>query len=122
MPPRRRSRVAEKDGRPAATPSRGSEAQDATDQRVSAAHALRFLLHNAEFPRSVQYSLARIQGIVPGLPPRPAVDRALTRATGLVRQADPGLLATGDPAGFMDEIQVYLGRLHEAVAESYFSG
>lgn len=36
-PPRRRSRVAEKDGRPGASPSKGSEAQDATDQRVSAA-------------------------------------------------------------------------------------
>lgn len=91
-------------------------------QRVSAAHALRFLLHNAEFPRSVQFCLGRIQGIVPGLPPRPLVDRALTRATGLVRQADPAMLAAGDPAGFMDEVQVYLGRLHGAIAESYFSG
>ncbi|MNS31079.1 hypothetical protein D3C72_631230 [compost metagenome] len=36
-PPRRRSRVAEKDGRPGAPPSSGSEAQDAIDQRVSAA-------------------------------------------------------------------------------------
>ena len=36
-PPRRRSRVAEKDGRPGAPPSRGCETQDATDQRVSAA-------------------------------------------------------------------------------------
>ena len=36
-PPRRRSRVAEKHGRPGAPPSRGSEAQDPTDQRVSAA-------------------------------------------------------------------------------------
>ena len=91
-------------------------------QRVSAAHALRFLLHNVEFPRSVQFCLARIQGLVPALPPRPGVDRALTRASGLVRQADPALLATGDPAGFMDEVQVYLGRLHEAIAEGYFSG
>ena len=90
-------------------------------QRVSAAHALRFLLHNAEFPRSALFCLARIQGIVPALPPRPAVDRALTRAVGLVRQADPAMLAAGDPAGFMDEVQVYLGRLHEAVAEGYFS-
>jgi uncharacterized alpha-E superfamily protein len=90
-------------------------------QRVSAAHALRFLLHNAEFPRSVQFCLARIHGIVPGLPPRPVVDRALTRASGLVRQADPALLASGNPAAFMDEVQVYLGRLHEAIAEGYFS-
>jgi uncharacterized alpha-E superfamily protein len=91
-------------------------------QRVSAAHALRFLLHNPEFPRSVQFCLTRVQRILPAMPPRPAVERALTRATGLVRQADPVLLAAGDPAVFMDEAQVYLGQLHEAIAESYFMG
>ena len=50
------------------------------------------------------------------------MDRALNRVTGLVRQADPALLAAGDPAGFMDEAQVLLGRLHEAIAEGYFAG
>lgn len=89
-------------------------------QRVSAAHALRFLLHDAEFPRSVQFCLTRIQRIVPALPPRPAVDRAVSRAVGLVRQADPEVLAASDPSRFMDEVQVYLGRLHEAVAAGYF--
>ena len=90
-------------------------------QRVSDAHALRFLLHNGEFPRSVQFCLTRIQRIVPALPPRPAVDRAVSRAVGLVRQADPDALAAADPSRFMDEVQVYMGRLHEAVAAGYFS-
>lgn len=91
-------------------------------QRVSAAHALRFLLHNAEFPRSVLFCLTRVQRILPTMPPRPAVDRVLTRAAGLVRQADPALLASGDPSAFMDEAQVYLGQLHQAIAEGYFNG
>ena len=91
-------------------------------QRVSGTHALRFLLHNAEFPRSVQFCLTRVQRILPAMPPRPPVERALTRATGLVRQADPVLLAAGDPARFMDEAQVYLGQLHQAIAEGYFAG
>ncbi|RRN59205.1 alpha-E domain-containing protein [Pseudoxanthomonas sp. SGNA-20] len=91
-------------------------------QRVTAAHALRFLLHDNEFPRSVQFCLGRLHRILPALPPRPPVDRALNRVTGLVRQADPALLAAGDPAGFMDEAQVLLGRLHEAIAEGYFAG
>ena len=46
----------------------------------------------------------------------------LTRAAGLVRQADPALLASGDPSAFMDEAQVYLGQLHQAIAEGYFNG
>ncbi|KAF1699773.1 alpha-E domain-containing protein [Pseudoxanthomonas suwonensis] len=91
-------------------------------QRVSAAHALRFLLHDTEFPRSVQFCLSRLQRILPAMPPRPPVERALLRVTGLVRQADPALLAAGDPSPFMDEAQVYLGRLHEAIAEGYFAG
>lgn len=91
-------------------------------QRVSAAHALRFLLHNTEFPRSVLFCLVRLQRILPAMPPRPAVERALTRVTGLVRQADPAALAAGDPTAFMDEAQVYLGQLHQAIAESYFAG
>src|SRR5690606_23368339 len=72
-------------------------------QRVSAAHALRFLLHDTEFPRSVQFCLSRLQRILPAMPPRPPVERALLRVTGLVRQADPALLAAGDPSPFMDE-------------------
>lgn len=91
-------------------------------QRVTAAHALRFLLHDTEFPRSVQFCLARLHRIVPAMPPRPAVDRALVRVSGLVRQADTTLLAAGDAAGFMDEVQVYLGSLHEAIAEGWFAG
>ena len=89
-------------------------------QRVSAEHALRFLLQNAEFPRSVQFCLVRAQRVVPAMPPRPAVDRALNRVIGLTRNADPGWLAAHDPAVFMDEIQVHLGQLHNAVAEGYF--
>lgn len=91
-------------------------------QRVSASHALSFLLHNNEFPRSVLFCLTRLQRILPAMPPRPAVERALIRATGLVRQADPAALVATDPTAFMDEVQVYLGQLHQSVADSYFAG
>ena len=70
----------------------------------------------------MQFCLTRVQRILPAMPPRPPVERALTRATGLVRQADPVLLAAGDPARFMDEAQVYLGQLHQAIADGYFAG
>ena len=91
-------------------------------QRVSAAHALRFLLHNAEFPRSVQFCLARAQHVLPTMPARPGVDRGLNRVVGLIRNADPASLAAKNPAGFMDEIQVHLGTFHAALADGYFRG
>jgi YidC/Oxa1 family membrane protein insertase len=90
-------------------------------QRVTGEHALRFLLQNNDFPRSVHFCLTRAQHILPTMPPRPNVERALMRINGLVRNADPSYLARHNPAEFMDEIQTHLGYLHSAIAEAYFS-
>ncbi|GHH55809.1 MULTISPECIES: alpha-E domain-containing protein [Gammaproteobacteria] len=90
-------------------------------QRVSGEQALRFLLQNNEFPRSVQFCLSRAAHILPGMPPRPAVERALMRVSGMIRNADPVWLAAHEPTVFMDEIQLRLGELHGAIAEAYFS-
>lgn len=90
-------------------------------QRVSGEQALRFLLQNSEFPRSVHYCLSRAAHILPSMPPRPAVDRALMRVAGMIRNADPVWLAAHEPTVFMDEVQVRLGELHMAIAEAYFS-
>jgi uncharacterized alpha-E superfamily protein len=91
-------------------------------RRVTGEHALRFLLQNSDFPRSIQFCIMRAQHVLPLMPPRPAVERQLNRIMGLVRNADPAWLAARNPAEFMDEIQVHLGSLHAEVAEAYFSG
>lgn len=91
-------------------------------QRVTAEHALRFLLQNTEFPRSVQFCLTRAQRVLPAMPPSPLVERALMRVMGLTRNADPAVLAEKNPAAFMDDIQIHLGALHAAIAQAYFSG
>lgn len=91
-------------------------------QRVTAEHALRFLLQNNEFPRSVQFCLARAQHVLPTMPARPGVDRGLNRVVGLIRNADPASLAAKNPASFMDEIQVHLGTFHASLADGYFRG
>lgn len=89
-------------------------------QRVAPSNALRFLLQNDQFPRSVEFCLVRVQRVLPYMPPRSNVDRHLNRVIGLIRNADPVSLAAANPAGFMDEIQVQLGRLHGALTEEYF--
>lgn len=91
-------------------------------QRVSGEPTLRFLLQNPEFPRSVQFCLTRMQRLLPNMPGRPDVERRMNRVAGLVRNADPAALAQRNPAAFMDEIQVHLGALHDAVAEGFFYG
>jgi uncharacterized alpha-E superfamily protein len=91
-------------------------------QRVSAELALRFLLQNEEFPRSVLFCLGRAQGMLPNMPPRPAAKKQLDHAAGLIRRARPSMLAEKGPAAFMDSIQIELGKLHAAIADGFFSG
>jgi uncharacterized alpha-E superfamily protein len=90
-------------------------------QRVTGEHALRFLLQNYEFPRSVQFCLVRAQRVLAAMPARPGVERHVNTLIGLVRNADPAALASGkNPAQFMDDVQVRLGKLHATVASGYF--
>ncbi|WP_329741704.1 alpha-E domain-containing protein [Dyella sp. A6] len=93
-------------------------------QRVSAEQALQFLLKDHQFPRSILFCLARIQGILPLMPPRQPVRQALNRTLGAVFDADPVRL-THDAAGpgpFMDQLQIEMAALDETIRASYFLG
>jgi len=90
-------------------------------QRVTGEHALRFLLQNYEFPRSVHFCLARMQRMLAAMPPRPNVEAHVAHLVDAIRTADPAALVSKNPASFMDEIQVQLGALHGAVAGGYFN-
>jgi uncharacterized alpha-E superfamily protein len=90
--------------------------------RVNGAGVLRFLLQNREFPRSVMFCLSLVASTLPTLPESRKIERAIERTRALVRDANlEGLLKSekGVP-GLMDEIQIGLGELHEALAEAYF--
>ena len=89
-------------------------------RRVSAENALGFLLQDNEFPRSVYFCLSRLVSVLPRLPYAPAVERQAHRVVGLVRNADPAHLAAHDPAVLMDEIQLHVSALNDAIAEGYF--
>jgi len=90
-------------------------------QRVTGEQALRFLLQNYEFPRSVYFCLTRAQRMLAAMPPRPEVEKRLGKLVETIETADPAALVAKNPASFMDEIQVQLGALHAAVASGYFS-
>lgn len=89
-------------------------------QRVSPALALKFLLQNREFPRSVQYCLERILHTLPLMPAGWPSGGALTRTLALVREADTRALVESGPRQLMDRIQIGLGELHAAIAKTYF--
>jgi len=89
-------------------------------QRVSAPLALEFLLQNRDFPRSVMFCLGRMQATLTQLPARRTVERALARAQALARDADTRMLAENGVPALMDEVQIAIAVLHQAITEAYF--
>lgn len=89
-------------------------------QRVTAPLALQFLLQDREFPRSVLFCLVRMQVALPQLPDRRPVERALMRGIALVRDADTRTLSREDIRALMDEVQIGIAVLHDAITASCF--
>ena len=90
--------------------------------RVSGIGVLRFLLQNREFPRSVMFCLSLVASTLPALPENRKIERAIERTRALVRDANlEGLLKSNDGVPhLMDEIQIGLGELHQALDAAYF--
>src|SRR5262245_56883480 len=88
--------------------------------RVAGPPVVRFLLQNADFPRSVSCCLQAIQATLPHLPSHPEVDRPLARTLALVQSAELNGLIDAGLKRLMDEIQKGLDALHEALSGAFF--
>lgn len=90
--------------------------------RVTGSSVLRFLLQNRQFPRSVTFALSMMSSTLPHMPESRKVERALERIKALVLDANiEALLETPEGLGqLMDEIQIGLGAVDDAITESYF--
>jgi len=90
--------------------------------RVNGSGVLRFLLQNREFPRSVMFCLSMIASTLPALPGNRRIERAIERTRALVRDANLDVLLADEGALplLMDEIQIGIIKLHEALSETYF--
>lgn len=88
--------------------------------RVTGTAVLRFLLQNREFPRAVMFCFNLIGTTLPQLPASRSAERALQRTRALVQDANIDKLVESGLHDWIDEVQVGIGRLHEAIAESYF--
>lgn len=92
--------------------------------RVNGPGVLRFLMQNREFPRSVMFCLSTIATTLPQLPPSRKAERAIDRMRALVHDANIEALMKSENGlpSLMDEVQIGLGELHEALSEAYFTG
>jgi uncharacterized alpha-E superfamily protein len=88
--------------------------------RVAGAPVARFLLQNAQFPRSVTCCLMGIRATLPHLPSHAPVEQELERTLAMTQGADVDALIESGLEGLMDEIQKGLVALHEAVSVAFF--
>jgi uncharacterized alpha-E superfamily protein len=88
--------------------------------RVAGAPVARFLLQNADFPRSVSCCLQGIRATLPHLPSHPEVEQELERTLAIVCSADVEALLEAGLERLMDEIQKGLDALHDALAVAFF--
>jgi uncharacterized alpha-E superfamily protein len=89
-------------------------------QRVRGDLVLRFLLQHPDFPRSVAYCLARMQRAMAKLPPRREAERAVERTRALLADADIEALMKKGLSEFLDEVQVGLAGINDAIEAAWF--
>tara|TARA_R110000787_G_scaffold57600_3_gene131469 strand:+ start:63 stop:992 length:930 start_codon:yes stop_codon:yes gene_type:complete len=88
--------------------------------RVNRTGVLKFLLQDRQFPRSVNSCLMAISATTQHLPQNRQVERTLSRVRSVIQDADISHLVEEGLSEFIDEIQIGLGQVHEALAEAYF--
>lgn len=88
--------------------------------RVSGPAVLRFLLQNREFPRSAMYCLNEISACIAKLPVNRATERPLQRIRALIQDANFERLLDSGLHEWLDEIQIGIGHIHNALAKRYF--
>lgn len=88
--------------------------------RVTGPNVLRFLLQDREFPRSVTFCLNMIASTLPHLPEHRRIARTLDRTRGLTHDANLDQLVESGLHELMDEIQIGLAQVHEALDEAFF--
>ena len=88
--------------------------------RVNGTAVLRFLLQDPRFPRSVYHCLGEIQQSLNNLPHNEVPRRHVIRLRRQVHDAKVEALIDEGLQGFIDGLQIALGRLHAGIQASYF--
>ena len=87
---------------------------------ISAANAVRFLLREPAFPRSVEHCLIATSELLVELPSRTDAMAAATDTYRLAHAVAPEDLDVDGLHEFVDDLQVALGTLHDQLAATYF--
>jgi uncharacterized alpha-E superfamily protein len=81
---------------------------------------LKFLIQDAEFPRAFYYCLCTVRNCLTRLPRSAAILDALLPLKRQIDEAKPEDLSQDELMLFIDELQIKLGEIHDALAMTYF--
>lgn len=89
--------------------------------RVRGPDVLAYLLQDPLFPRTVRFCLARLKDGLRGLPRADAAMASVDAAERQVLEADVEALASAGLHEFIDDLQIGLGAIHDAISATYFT-
>lgn len=92
-----------------------------TGTPTSAQATISFLLRNAKCPRTVESCLTEASRWLLEIPGHEAPMAACAATQRLLQSADMDELADGSLHGFVDELQISIGDIHDHIAVSWFS-
>ena len=92
----------------------------AVQVRVRRPDVLRFLFQERRFPRSFYHTVCEAETCLENLPHNEKPRKAVTRVKNKVMRAKPESLSQTELHEFIDQLQLGLARVHDAIAESYF--
>jgi len=95
--------------------------RQAVRSRVRGLDVLAFLLQDTRFPRTVRHCLDRIADCLRELPQPETALIQIARACAKTESADVEALVTTGLHEFIDELQVELGEVHNAINAAYFT-
>ena len=82
---------------------------------------LEFLIKDRQFPRAYSHCLAEVQECLSYLPNNEAPLRLVMHTRRMISNFDPEKLFQEDLRSFLDELQLHLAGIHDAVGQTYFA-
>ncbi|HEY9097741.1 MAG TPA: alpha-E domain-containing protein [Thiobacillus sp.] len=82
---------------------------------------LEFLFKERRFPRAVLHCLGELEGCAQSLKKNAEVLASINKVVKAIEQANPGALSQAELHVLIDELQLGLARIDEAVGETYFA-
>ena len=96
------------------------EHRRAVQVRVRRPDVLRFLFQERRFPRAFYHTVCEAETCLHALPHNEKPRRAVTRVKNKVMRVKPDSLSQIELHEFIDQLQLGLARVHDAIAASYF--